>query len=315
MFRSLRAILGILALLLVMVLAAGITLRLALHAGEVRIPELAGLTVAEASDAALRGSLDLNIENKLYSTTVPAGRILSQAPAAGSRVREGWQVRVVESLGPQQVPIPNVVGAPMHQATMDLRRDQLDLGTVLHMEAPGQPDFVLAQNPPPDAGIDQPRVNLLLSSVESETAAGFVMPSFVGMSFTNANRAAIALGLRVATIGGMPSTPAPEPAAVVGGANGVALDASGQPAAVAAPVPVTPGGPVLSQVPEAGFRGHDAQTIRLYFYRASSAGSSSTTAPGSTTVPTAPGSPGSLATPSAPTAPAPDAATVPFPPR
>ena len=269
MFRSLKVAVGILAMILVMFLAGGITLRLALHAGEVRIPELAGLTVAEASDAALRGSLDLNIENRLYSTTVPAGRILSQAPAAGSKVRQGWQVRVVESLGPQQVTIPNVVGEPTHQATMDLRRDQLDLGTVIHMEAPGSSDFVLAQNPPPDAGIDQPRINLLLSSTASDTAAGFVMPSFVGMSFPVANHAAIALGLRVATIGGMPS--APSPAVVPGGPTGV--DAMGQPvtAAAAAPpaVPSTPGGPVLSQVPEAGFRGHDGQTIRLYFSRPS----------------------------------------------
>lgn len=282
MFRSLKTAVGILAMILVMFLAAGITLRLALHAGEVRIPELAGLTVAEASDAALRGSLDLNIENRLYSTTVPAGRILSQAPAAGSKVRQGWQVRVVESLGPQQVTIPNVVGEPTHQATMDLRRDQLDLGTVIHMDAPGSSDFVLAQNPPPDAGIDQPRINLLLSSTASDVSAGFAMPSFVGMSFSNANHAAIALGLRVATIGGMPSAPAA--ATSIAGPTGV--DAAGQPltaVAAPAPVPTSPGGPVLSQVPEAGFRGHDGQTIRLYFYRASTTVASTE---GSVAVPT-----------------------------
>lgn len=282
MFRSLKATLGILAMLFVMVLAAGITLRLALHAGEVRIPELGGLTVAEASDAALRGGLDLNIENKLYSTTVPAGRILSQAPAAGSKVRQGWQVRVVESLGPQHVTIPDVVGEPMREATMDLRRDQLDLGTVIHLDAPGQTDFVLAQTPPPDAGIDQPRIHLLLSSAASDPAAAFVMPSFTGMSFSNANHAAIALGLRVATVGGMPAVAAAAPAAVVAGANGVQLDAGGQPVPIAAPAaPATPSGPVLSQVPEAGFRGHDGQTIRLYFYRAASA--TPLTPPGETT--------------------------------
>lgn len=271
---------GILAMVLVMLVAAGVTLRLALHAGEVRIPELSGLTVAEASDAALRGSLDLNIENRLYSTTVPAGRILSQAPAPGSKVREGWQVRVVESLGPQQVTIPNVVGEPTHEATMNLRRDQLDLGTVVHLDAPGSSDFVLAQTPPPDAGIDQPRINLLLSSTASEAAAGFVMPSFVGMRFAAANHAAIVLGLRVAAIGGIPaaSTPTPAGPTVVG--------AAGQPvpAPIAAPpAPTTPGGPVLSQIPEAGFRGHDGQTIRLYFYRPTTA---VTTTEGSVTVPT-----------------------------
>ena len=268
MLRSFKIALGVLAMVLVMLLAAGITLRLALHAGEVRIPELAGLTVPEASDAALRGGLDLNIEHQLYSTTVPAGRILSQAPAAGSKVRQGWQVRVVESLGAQHVAIPDVVGQPMHQATMELHRNQLDLGTVIHLDAPGQPDFVLAQTPPPDAGIDQPRIDLLLSSSASDVATGFVMPSFVGMGFPAANHEAIALGLRVATIGGMPSLST----VVAGGTSGGQTDANGQPISVVAPpAPSTPSGPVLSQIPEAGFRGHDGQTVRFYFSRPATA--------------------------------------------
>ncbi len=239
------------------------------------------MTVSEASDAALHGGLDLNIENKFYSTTVPAGRILSQAPAPGSEVRKGWQVRVAESLGPQQVTIPNVVGEPVRQAAMDLRRDQLDLGTVAHLDAPGDPDLVLAQTPPPDAGVDQPRVNLLLSSTAGDATAAFVMPSFVGMNYSNANHAGIALGLRVASIGGIPATPPPQPA-VVAGANGVQVDANGQPVAVpvAPAAPPTPAGPVLSQSPEAGFRASKGAVIRLYFSRPnSSTNSTSTTTP------------------------------------
>ena len=285
MLRYLKIAFQLLAMAVVLALAAGITLRLALHTGEVRIPELSGLTVSEASDAALHSGLDLNIENKFYSTTIPAGRILSQAPAAGSEVRKGWQVRVTESLGPQQVSIPDVVGEPMRQASMDLRRVQLDLGTLAHFAAPGDPDLVLAQTPPPNAGLDQPRVNLLLSSEAGDATAAFVMPSFVGMAYTNANRAAIALGLRVATIGGIPANPAPAPSAVVG----TQLDASGQPVPIpAAPTaPVTPLGPVLTQSPEAGHRGSRGEVIRLYFYRPGS----STNTPATTTSVTTPSTP------------------------
>ncbi len=282
MLRFLRILFQLFAMLLAMALAAGLTLRLALHAGEVSIPSFSGLTVQEASDAALHAGLDLNIENKFYSTTVPAGRILSQAPAAGSEVRKGWQVRVTESLGPQQVTIPNVVGEPVRQAAMDLRRMQLDLGTQARLDAPGEPDLVLAQTPPPNAGVDQPRVNLLLSSSAQDATAAFLMPSFVGMSYTNANRAAIALGLRVATVGGIPATPAPV----------VQYDGNGQPieAVMAAPVvPSTPGGPVLSQSPEAGHRAMGGGVMRLNFSRPSSqSGTGTSTGGPTTTVPTAP---------------------------
>jgi beta-lactam-binding protein with PASTA domain len=244
-----------LAMLVVMVVFAGLTLRIALHGHEVTIPDFAGMTVAEASQAALQTGVDLNIENKFYSTTVPVGRILSQAPAAGSSVRHGWQVRVTESLGPQQVTIPDVVGDPVQEASMEIRKMQLDLGTLAHIGAPGDPEMTLAQTPPPNAGVDQPTVSLLLSSAVNASTA-FVMPSFVGMSFGSANRAAIGLGLRVATIGGVPATAPAPPPAIIG--------VPGQPGAPVLPVaPAVPSGVVTEQSPESGFRASRGDVVRL----------------------------------------------------
>jgi len=243
-----------LGMLAVMLLSAGLTLRFALHGHEVTIPDFAGMTVGEASQAALHTGVDLNIENKFYSTTVPVGRVLSQAPAAGSRVRHGWQVRVTESLGPQQVTIPDVVGDPMQESSMEIRKMQLDLGTLAHIGAPGDAEMTLAQTPPPNAGVDQPTVSLLLSSSVNASSA-FVMPSFVGMSFGAANRAAIGLGLKVAAIGGVPAAvPAPAPAPVV----------PGQPVVPAAPAaPVVPSGVVTEQSPESGFKASRGDVVRL----------------------------------------------------
>jgi beta-lactam-binding protein with PASTA domain len=288
MKRYFRLALSALAMLLVMLLSAAITLRLALHGHEVHVPDFAGMTVAEASTAALKTGVDLNIENKFYSTTIPAGRVLSQAPAAGSTVRGGWQVRVIESLGPQQVTIPDVVGQPLRQASINIRRMSLDLGTLAHMDAPGDPDMTLAQTPPPNAGVDQPRVNLLLSSSAGGASNAIVLPSFVGWSFPAANHAAIALGLRVAAIGDVPpptptgatgSTSATTPAGASApgttpGPNGTRLDANGQPVAqsmtqsgtqaIAQPeTPAQPTGPVTSQSPQAGFRATRGDVIRL----------------------------------------------------
>jgi beta-lactam-binding protein with PASTA domain len=240
MKRYFKVALMALAMLAVMLVSAAITLRIALHGHEVTIPDFAGLTVAEASGAALKTGVDLNVENKFYSTTIPAGRILSQAPAAGSRVRHGWQVRVTESLGPQQVTIPDVVGEPVQQASMNIRKMQLDLGTLAHIDAPGDPDMTLAQTPPPNAGVDQPRVNLLLSSSANASTA-FVMPSFAGMSFEAANRAAMGLGLRVAVAGDVPAVPV-----------------AGMPM-----VPAVPSGVVTAQMPESGFRASKGDMLRL----------------------------------------------------
>jgi eukaryotic-like serine/threonine-protein kinase len=256
-----------LSMIAVILISAALTLRIALHGHELSVPNFSGMTVAEASDAALRSGLDLTIENKFYSTTVPAGRMLSQAPAAGSRVRRGWQVRVTESLGPQQVTIPDVAGEPLRQASMDIRRMSLDLGTMAHIDAPGAPDVVLAQTPPPNAGVDQPRVSLLLSSTANGASSAFVLPSFVGLSYSSANHAAAALGLRVWYIADTPPAPVtPTPPQ----AGGIKLDANGQPIAVfatpAAPAaPAAPVGPVTGQKPESGYRVNRGDAVRLIF--------------------------------------------------
>jgi beta-lactam-binding protein with PASTA domain len=272
---------GAALMLFVFLLSAALALRVVLHAREVAIPDLAGLTVAEASQSALRTGLDLNIENRFYSRTVPAGRILSQSPAAGSRVRKGWQVRVTESLGPQQVTIPDVVGRPVREATIDLRKASLDLGTLAHMDAPGDTDMVLAQTPPPDAGVDQPRVDLLLSQQGAGSSDAFALPSFVGMSWPTANRAAIALGLRVAAVGEMapaveapaapasPSTSPTPPAQTAPTGSSSANSATGASAAAAAPVQMVPVGPVTAQSPPSGFRASNGSVVKFIFGHAS----------------------------------------------
>jgi beta-lactam-binding protein with PASTA domain len=281
--QILRVFSGALLMFVVFVLFAGLALRIALHGREVAIPDLAGLTVAQASEAALHNGLDLNIENKFYSRTVPAGRILSQAPAAGSRVRRGWQVRVTESLGPQQVTIPDVVGEPVREASLDLRKASLDLGTLAHLDAPGDTDMVLSQTPPPDAGVDQPRVNLLLSQQGAGASDAFVMPSFVGMSWPSANRAAIALGLRVAALGEMAPVVQPAPAttpATAGQQPAAPANPGGTAApAQAAPVQMVPVGPVTAQLPEAGHRASKGSVVKLTFGHPSTGSSAPATPP------------------------------------
>jgi beta-lactam-binding protein with PASTA domain len=275
-----RLALSILVMLAVIVFSALITLRLALHGGEVAIPDFASMTVAEASNAALHAGLDLNIENKFYSTTIPAGRILSQAPAAGSKVRHGWEVRVTQSLGPQQVTIPDVAGDTQRVASIELRQNSLDLGTIAHMDAPGDPDMVLAQSPPPNAGVDQPRVSLLLSSPAGGADNSYVMPSFTGMSYAAATRLANDMGLHVSLGGDIPQAP-PPPQPPVGvtpsgqpipagatPAQAAHLDENGQ--AVAVPVtpagpPPPPSGPVSGQTPESGSRIARGDAVKLIF--------------------------------------------------
>jgi serine/threonine-protein kinase len=63
-----------------------------------------------------------------YNDEVPRGSIIGQRPAAGRSLREGSSVSVVVSLGPPPVPVPDLTGLTIDQASQRLTGAQLALG-------------------------------------------------------------------------------------------------------------------------------------------------------------------------------------------
>ncbi len=247
--RFFNILFGGMAMIALSLVCAFATMRLAIHGGQVEVPNLVGQTVSDAQKTIGDRGLNLLLINRFYSTTIPAGHIISQTPSPGAIVRHEWEVRAIESLGPQRVAIPDVSGMTERPAAMAIRRLSLDLGTVAHLPAPGDPDTVLAQTPPPNAGgVDTPRVSLLLSQKDDGRTAAFVMPSLAGMSMAAASSRAAALGLYVMV--------AP---AVATSQTGP--DSSGQ----VAPSPVAPdySGTVVAQTPAAGHRVVRGEGVRL----------------------------------------------------
>lgn len=232
----------VLAMSTVALLSALITMRLAIHTAEVEVPDLSGMTVEEAGDKTGSARLNLTVENRFYSTTVPAGRVLSQSPAAGSTVRKGWHMRITESMGPQRVSIPNTVNMNERDAGMAIRRASLDLGPLAYLPSPGPADIVLAQTPPANAeGVEKPEVGLLLSQPESAAPKVFVMPNLVGLSFSAANARMREMDMHVWAIVPQPAAPVADPST---------------PGAAPPPAPAltVPAGVVVTQTPGAGLR-------------------------------------------------------------
>ena len=217
-----RLVLLALVLLVVALVSALTAMRLAIHGHEVAVPDLVGKSPVAARMIAEQSGLELNVERQYYSPTVPEGKILSQLPPAGSQVRRGWQVRVAESLGPQRVAIPNVIGQSERAANINIRRRGLDVGAIAQMQSPDAPDSqVLAQAPPPNAsGISAPKISLLVAAPSQPQA--LVMPSFVGQPLGTVTQTVQDAGLHIGTVtlaalpeNSTPTTPAPSPASMI----------------------------------------------------------------------------------------------------
>jgi beta-lactam-binding protein with PASTA domain len=231
-----------LVLVIVAMVSALTAMRFAIHGQEVAVPALVGLTPTEAERAIAGPGLQVSIERQYYSPQIPEGRIMSQLPLPGTKVRRGWQVRVAQSLGPTRVKIPDVTGESAHAAELNIRRRGLDVSSMAVVQQAGTPaDQVLAQNPRADAAqVAEPKISLLITAEVDPQA--FVMPSFVGQPLGSASRTLQDAGFRLGNV----SVAAPVAAAV---------DASSQAAPVvpvAPPEQASPASIIVSQVPGAG---------------------------------------------------------------
>ncbi len=194
----------LLALLLIAVgmTSAIVTMHFAIHGAEVQVPNLRGMTLADAGRQAAALGLGIHVESRLYSADVPEGRVARQAPAAGTVVRRGWRVWLTQSLGPMKRAIPNVVGMDQRMAAMTIRREGLEMGATAQMPWPdAEPGTVMAQNPAANAqAVASPVVNLLAAAEMPPAQNGLVMPDLQGQLFTAAALALTQAGLKIAPV-------------------------------------------------------------------------------------------------------------------
>jgi beta-lactam-binding protein with PASTA domain len=237
----------VMLLVAVALLAAVTTMHFAIHGAEVQVPALKGMTVAEARSLTSGMGLNLEVDNRYYSEDVAAGHILSQSPAAGTVVRREWRVRVAESVGPQKVEVPEIVGLDERVASLRLRRVGLEAGVTARLPwGKAAEGTVLAQDPPAHAqGIARPSIDLLVAAPENDTPDGFVMPDLIGLPVVTAQAELARVGIQSAL-----PTFVDVPVAQVGAGN-------------AAPVlPVKPGA-VTAQQPATGMRVEQGVLVKL----------------------------------------------------
>lgn len=202
-----RMLLLALVLMTVALISALTAMQLAIHGREVTIPKLVGMSPAEAERAGAASGLQVIIERQFYSANIPEGRIMTQMPPPGTKVRRGWSVRAAQSLGPQRVAIPDVTGGSERVAELNIRRRGLSLGSVARVNLPEAPlDQVISQSPPANAsGVSAPKISLLIS--DGAEPAAYVMPNLTGQPLGSAMLALQDAGIKVGKVSALPPPP------------------------------------------------------------------------------------------------------------
>lgn len=216
-----KATVVVAALITTYVLFAVSSMRMALRAREVAVPDLRDRTVPDATARLTALGLTLRVDDaRRLDPKIPADRILLQEPAGGVTTRRQRSVRVWLSSGPRVTTIPQLTGETERTAQLRLQADGLavaDLGEIRSNDYPA--DAVVAQTPPPQSRGTE--VALLVN--RGERSASYVMPDLIGVTGARAAELLRSRGFRVAVVGEQP-------------------------------YPGVPAGIVLRQIPQAGFQ-------------------------------------------------------------
>ncbi len=234
-----------LTLMVVALVSALMAMRFAIHGQEVQVPAIVGLSPSDAGRLVAGLGLQLEIERQYYCPQIAEGRIMSQLPLPGAKVRRGWEVRAAQSLGPQRVAIPDVTKESERAAEWNIRRRGLDLASTAEIQLPGTPaDQVLAQSPPANASqVTAPKTSLLVTLAAD--APAYVMPSFLAQPLGTASRALQDAGFKLGTVSVAP--PAAPSATAAGGPAG-----NNVPPPPTAPTQPSPASIIVAQTPPAG---------------------------------------------------------------
>lgn len=219
MRKFFRIVAMTLVLVTVGVMSALTAMRVAIHGRETTVPNFSRMRVSDAERLASSNGLSVAVEGSFYSADVPEGRVVSQQPPPGMRVRRGWPVRVALSLGVQRVSIPDVEGQSPRAAELNIRQRGLELDTMAEAHLPDAPtEEVIAQTPLSGAvGVLSPKISLLQSLPPDPPT--FVMPNFVGHSLAEASAEIDQAGFKLAHVNTVadpnaatsPSTTPPNP--------------------------------------------------------------------------------------------------------
>jgi beta-lactam-binding protein with PASTA domain len=183
-------------------LFAAASMRVALRAREVQVPNLTDRTANEATAIAADLGLTLKIDDtRRPDPKIAVGRVLAQEPPAGTTARQQRTLKVWLSAGARSTIVPLLVGETERTAQMRVAQDGLTVSDVAEIRSQGfAPDVIVAQTPP--AKTTAGHVALLIN--RGEQGASYVMPDLIGV---NGDRAADILrnrGFRVAVVGSNP---------------------------------------------------------------------------------------------------------------
>ncbi|MFI7427169.1 Stk1 family PASTA domain-containing Ser/Thr kinase [Micromonospora sp. NPDC049836] len=157
-------------------------------------PQLVSLTKAEAEGQANRGGFTLRYAEPRYDEKIPKDSVLGQQPGSAARILKGGTITLTLSLGPEQLPVPDVVGKEFELAQAELTNAKL-----VAVKGPSRyddelPAGVVMATTPKVGTVVKPGAKVTL--ILSKGRAPVTVPNLVGKNLNEARTILGQLGLK-----------------------------------------------------------------------------------------------------------------------
>ena len=165
---------------------------------EIEAPDFKNMTLEEAQLAAEEYDIKVKKGDEVVSEDVEKGRIVSQDPEAGSKIKTGSTIRVNISKGLGDGDVPDLTGKKQDELASYLEAAGFKMGSVTTQASDEPEGTVLSQDPKPGSTAEKgTAINVVVSDGSKAKA---VVPYLVGKTLGDAQSALLNAGLSVGSI-------------------------------------------------------------------------------------------------------------------
>lgn len=188
--RKMRPQAVVLILAAVIGLLAGIFYVLGdnLFGKEVEVPEIVGMDSKEAKAKLDEQGLKMVVIKEDPNSDMEPGKVVSQNPPAGMKVKKGREIEVVLSKGTAISRVPNLVGVSLSDAEIRLANENLELGKVQEQyDTKYAQGIIISQSPKGGTRVKEgSKVDVLVS--KGEAPEKVKMPNLIGLNINEAKK-------------------------------------------------------------------------------------------------------------------------------
>jgi eukaryotic-like serine/threonine-protein kinase len=172
---------------------AEVTLTVSGGPSTTQVPDVAGMTLQEATQALRDAGFNVTPQNEENDDVEP-GQVIRTEPGAGTPLAEGETVTVFVSSGPNTVSVPDVSGRPAAEAEATLRDAGFEVSQTQASSNDIPEGSVISTNPPGGSSVER---GTTVQMTVSTGAADVPVPNVEGRTEENARSQLEAAGFQV----------------------------------------------------------------------------------------------------------------------